>query len=184
MPYIGQSMSVNAAIAYDNGYKPYSKWTKQDILSRLENTGADIASYASYSTKVLREAFLTPVEWHHTGKTFNKTDFYDVDPEKSRERDLESIKNRLKSESIHITSKEPRNYCYALVEYESYEGDYVKYRHFVRHQEYAIVDGVWAYMVQSKKRLSGSHIKIIKKYSRAPRGSAATFQLIRKTYNL
>lgn len=30
--YSGYSMSNNAVDAYENGEKPYSKWTKQDLL--------------------------------------------------------------------------------------------------------------------------------------------------------
>ena len=168
MPYIGQSMSVNAAIAYESGYKPFSKWTKKEILDRLKIARVDIASYTSYSVQVLREAFLIPVEWHHTGKTFNKTDFYDVDPERAKVEDLELIKERLRSEAKSKLTRNSREYQYALVEYESWEGAYVKFRHFVKRQTYAIVDGTWAYMPDGKKRVSGSHIKVIKLFDRAP----------------
>lgn len=34
--YIGYSMSVNAADAYDNGQRPISKWSKADILAAVE----------------------------------------------------------------------------------------------------------------------------------------------------
>ena len=36
MGYIGQRMSDRAAAAYDMGEKPFSKWTKGDIIERLQ----------------------------------------------------------------------------------------------------------------------------------------------------
>lgn len=35
MTYIRQSMSVNAAIAYNSGEKPRSQWTKTEILMKI-----------------------------------------------------------------------------------------------------------------------------------------------------
>ena len=36
MGYIGQRMSERAAAAYDMGEKPFSKWTKGEIIERMQ----------------------------------------------------------------------------------------------------------------------------------------------------
>ncbi len=39
--YTGFSMSNRAAEAYTNGEKPYSKWTKREILEKVREISAD-----------------------------------------------------------------------------------------------------------------------------------------------
>lgn len=104
--YVGASMSIRAAEAYENGEKPASKWTKQAMLDRLETTldegvttidykddtdngdthrftkpeRAALASmWRSLPKKALFASWMRISSWHHTSRYANRTDFYDVD---------------------------------------------------------------------------------------------------------
>lgn len=68
-------MSVRARQAYDMGAKPLSKWTKQDFLNAYPKH-ADFIKKQNLET--LKENLLAYDSWHHTGKMFNKTDFYSL----------------------------------------------------------------------------------------------------------
>lgn len=87
MAYIGQKMSVNAAMAYMDGEKPFSKWTKTEILEMIGAAyGPEAADFCKkFSTKFIKENFLICSSWHHTGKYFNKTDFYSFEDSKEKE---------------------------------------------------------------------------------------------------
>lgn len=88
--YIGSSMSVNAKNAYDNDEKPRSKWTKQEIVDEIERvTGLDASKL---TTDELRSRFLSYAGYHHTGKYYNRTDFYEIDiPENLTQADIDKI---------------------------------------------------------------------------------------------
>ena len=71
-----RSMSVNAALAYENGERPISKWYKCGVLG---GSGRDLVAALNldrYSVAFLKEMFLEPVAWHHTGRRYNVTDLY------------------------------------------------------------------------------------------------------------
>lgn len=73
-------MSNNAVAAYENGEMPKSKWTKEafyDAISSMASTEvADILSKIPASVK--KDYFLAKTSWHHTGKYYNRTDFYSL----------------------------------------------------------------------------------------------------------
>lgn len=66
--YCGQSRSIRAAIAEDEGKLPLTRAVKE--LARL----------AGVTQKTARTVLLEigPCEWHHTGKYASATDYYDV----------------------------------------------------------------------------------------------------------
>lgn len=87
MGYIGQRISERAAAAYDMGEKPLSKWTKAEIISRLKMAIKDgeveaSEGYVNRAEKLcratLKRHLLDLVSWHHTGKYYNRTNFYDL----------------------------------------------------------------------------------------------------------
>lgn len=97
--YSGYSMSNRAVEAYEQGEKPFSKWTKaaifEDINTNLEDykiTNEKIKALKSLRLPVLKESFLTKSSWHHTSNYFNSTDFYKVDYSKIEEMTIEEIK--------------------------------------------------------------------------------------------
>lgn len=86
--YVGWSMSVRAADAYENGEMPKSKWTKQAMLAAIEHTlgerriilsDAQMANLNRLPRDVIFDNLLAASSWHHTSKQFNRTDFYSVD---------------------------------------------------------------------------------------------------------
>lgn len=95
--YVGSSMSVNARDAYDNDEKPRSKWTKQEIVDEIKRlTGVDASKLTADE---LRTYYLRRTGWHHTGKYYNRTDFYEVDvPEELTQAEIDNI----------IATREPR----------------------------------------------------------------------------
>ena len=94
--YKGQSMSVNAAIAYSAGEKPLSKWTKTAILEEIENIFDELPEEKAEIIKKmtlteLRENFLNYTAYHHTGKFYNTTNFYELDIEKIEKITVDEI---------------------------------------------------------------------------------------------
>jgi len=85
--YVGRSMSVRVAEAYDNDEMPRSKWTKQAMLARMagycEDCGLDCKAdvLEGMARDELFHRFFYRSSWHHTGKLFNQTDFYSLDEE-------------------------------------------------------------------------------------------------------
>lgn len=84
--YIGCSMSERAAMAYRDGEKPKSKWTKRAMLEAIEGYcwlfdmpyGGE---FSAMKKDELFERFFEWKSWHHTGKYANETDFYGLDEE-------------------------------------------------------------------------------------------------------
>ena len=108
MGYIGQRMSERAAEAYDMGEKPFSKWTKSDIIERLqklidsgdlESSEEDMKRIKRLTSKTVKYAFLKKSSWHHTGKYFKETDFYDITDDFSKINldDLDQIDRYMRS---------------------------------------------------------------------------------------
>ena len=85
--YKGYSMSNNAVIAYENGEKPLSKWSKAEIIEIINkkmNSGeltvkCNIEKLKKVPLKVLRELCLIYTSWHHTSSHYNMTNFYSID---------------------------------------------------------------------------------------------------------
>ncbi len=80
--YDGFSMSNNARLAYENNEMPKSKWTKKAIIELLERERPDYVSIAKNLPAYVLKEYLKKTSWHHTGKLFNKIDFYSFDIEK------------------------------------------------------------------------------------------------------
>ncbi len=80
--YSGYSMSNNAVDAYENGEKPYSKWTKQDLLigysQVCKESGFEIYDLSKIRVDILKRQLLVCSSWHHTSSRYNKTDFYEI----------------------------------------------------------------------------------------------------------
>lgn len=82
MAYIGQRMSERALEAYEMGEKPFSKWSKQDIVAGLAKLGLSneaIDHAKTLTADELRQRALYQSSWHHTGKYYNRTLFYEID---------------------------------------------------------------------------------------------------------
>ena len=97
--YCGYSMSNNAVAAYDEGKKPISKWKKEEILCLIEEMIEEDALELNCSFEklrrlpapVLKDECLSCTEWHHTGKFYKETDFYELDEGKIEQLTDEQI---------------------------------------------------------------------------------------------
>ena len=83
--YKNYSMSNNAVLAYSNGEKPISKWTKADIINQIyrdeqsKSLQVTRASIKRLSVAVLKDIALHKTSWHHTSCHYNETNFYSLD---------------------------------------------------------------------------------------------------------
>lgn len=101
--YYGYSMSNNAMLAYDNGERPLSKWTKKDIIEEIETAIEDeyltlncsLEKLKKIPSKLLKSLCLSYSSWHHTSNHYNKTDFYSLDLDRIRRLSDEKIDNKI-----------------------------------------------------------------------------------------
>ena len=105
--YSGYSMSNNAVMAYEDGEKPLSKWTKAEIMEGIKKSEIElkcsIEKLQKMPIKLLKEVALSYSSWHHTSNRFNKTDFYSIDEDKLEELTDDKIEKMVfdyKSEKV------------------------------------------------------------------------------------
>lgn len=175
--YVGSKMSIRAKEAYGYGAKPYTKWSKQDILDEL---GEKSSSVKKYSVSTLREYFLVFDSWHHTSSFFNKTDFYTVGDFDINFEELDAIEKRNKEEKEKAKLEKP---ILAYCKYGVWSGT-KRHPKLMFEEDYCIVKNNWAYFSFGKKSLDGKHIEILEKYTRAPKGKGDIFKEIRRKYKL
>lgn len=149
--YYGYSMSNNAIDAYERNEKPISKWTKKDIMEELVLQGASsslLETVKKIRLKVLREVVLEKCGWHHTGKFYNRTDFYRVDASRI---DLETIDSIAQYSAMKFEQPKTK-VSYRKVRYYIWFGTrrYPKKKEVI---ERCKVEGNWAYTVNGKKNI-------------------------------
>lgn len=179
--YIGQSMSENAKFAYDSGLLSKAKISKYDLES------ADIDLPVGF-IKSLMPTIITPTEWHHTGKFYNATDFYDMQDVKEQladidiDRHLEIYKKEQEEKRLEQERKRNEKGYYAYLEYGEWGGTrkHPKLTHF---KDYAFIKGKWAYINEfTKKKIDGKHFEILKTYKIKPKAmsTAARDKIFKK----
>lgn len=168
--YNGYSMSNNAVLAYNNGEKPLSKWTKAEILDGLPDSLK--ASAKRLTVSEIKGLFLRYSSWHHTSSMYNRADFYSLrDADEVTAADIEDVITRRKPEP------EKPQAIKALVRYGEWEGTR-KHPKLVEKESYAVIVGNWAYLPEGKKRIDGKHFRVITTYPKAPKGTAEIFKEI------
>ena len=174
--YIFDSMSEAACAAYGEGEKPWSVWTKADILKRLEEVGFADALVHKLTLAQLRGLFLVKSSCHQTGRYRNPTDFYSVSIKNICREDIANAIDRRNDRSdpdvklcrIHYGIWE-RRMDNAGVERYALREDEVN----------AIVIERIAYCSDgSKKRMTGSHIRIAEEFDDIPSALLAEFRSI------
>lgn len=178
--YNGWSMSDRAVWAYDNGEKPLTKFTKNDVEQvnlLLEHLGLNKVDLKVWQLKEWLKQ-MGPSSWHHTSMLCNKTNFYsityalsgyatddidEIEKEVIIENALASLYKISKTQKV--AKKKPTdvtNWYYAYVEYGEWEGT----RSHPKLQAYttiALIYNGWAYLNRfSKKKVNGSHFYIRK----------------------
>lgn len=169
--YYGFSMSNNAVVAYDEGQKPLSKWTKKDIIEKVEELiqeeelvlNCSMATLKKMPVKLLKESCLKYSSWHHTSNHFNKTDFYSIDTyklEKLTDELIEKMISEEKSNSKEIGQPEE----------EIWECEFLEWSGTRKHPkatvctEVGIIKGDWFYRADgTKKRTTANGFRFIKK---------------------
>lgn len=176
--YINHSMSVNASIAYDQGEKPLSKWNKRAIIEAILEEPGNVHSKESLkklNLETLKDNFLEWSSWHHTSKHYNQTDFYKINAEQVKNPKI-AISKKSSSNSEQVVEK-------ATITYKEWKGTR-RNGFFVTVTTQALIKGNWAYTLSGKKSLNGKHIEDVRKYGRAPSGTAETYKAIAKKYRL
>ena len=161
MAYVGQIMSERAVMAYEDGEKPLSKWTKSDIVELVLEKRNDFEEKElnKYNKESLK-AFLNYSSWHHTGSYFNNTDFYSLD-----------------EDFIELSKEEKLQKCF--ITYVEWEGTR-KHPKAVDRESYGIIKGNWVHTEYGKKSLNGKYVHVVKEFDKAPRGTAQIFKNIEK----
>lgn len=125
--YHGYSKSNNAVAAEHEGKYPLSKWTKDMIVSALENLEAFdeqeqqvINALISKPATFLKKAVLKSYEWHHTSSFYNCTDYYEVSvSDFNTADDVEAAYKQFQSEKKskkEVKTEEPKKYlCTFLI---------------------------------------------------------------------
>lgn len=187
MGYIGNKMSERAYEAYESGEMPLSKWSKVAIINTILNYRDDFKydELKKYSKDALK-VFLTYSSWHHTGTYFNETAFYSLDEsfiENEKDYIFEVLNKKVKElkrekeEKKIQKDKEKLEKCHFV--YTEFEGTR-KHPKAVDREAYGIIKGNWIYTEFGKKSLNGKYIYKVKKFDRAPRGTAQIFKNIEK----
>lgn len=172
--YNGYSMSNNAVAAYANGEKPYSKWTKAEILAELFSIGFHSDLIKQLTVSELKALFLRRTSWHHTSSRFNKTDFYSVTGEVSDADIQRMIAMRA------IQQPKTETLTKALVHYLTWEGTR-KHPKAVEHTSYALLNDSWAFLPDgTKKKRTANGFYILEIYKKAPKGTAEIFKMIER----
>ena len=196
MGYIGQRMSESAAAAYDMGEKPFSKWTKSDIIERLqklidsgdlESSEEDMKRIKRLTSKTVKYAFLKKSSWHHTGKYFKETDFYDITDDFSKINldDLEQIdrwtRSKMAEEKIAKRSDK-----YAIITYYWTEnrGSKKWARIYECQQNFlAKIKGKAAIIAKGwQKDKKVYNYSIVHEFEGKPRKNAKEFKLLENSY--
>lgn len=83
--YSGHSQSNSAVASKEEGSMPLSRWNKKTMKEFIENSdyADEMKPYMPLLSKIpmkdLKDIVLYEDGWHHTGKFYNKTDFYGID---------------------------------------------------------------------------------------------------------
>lgn len=140
--YVGYSMSVRAEQAYNDGLLSFSKIKAKHLK---EN---DIGISLKFFKWLVENNHITPTEWHHTGKLFNKTNFFDLDDvrEQIQRLDLQNLESKFNN----VVNDEENGY-YAKVEYREWVGSRI-YGNYVTETAFAYIYKGWAYINPEKKK--------------------------------
>lgn len=171
------SMSNNAYAAYQDNIRPYSRWGKQDILDALPAGVVEEYGLQKYPLWFLKEALLQQESWHHTGKMYNRTNFWEVVAPECSVNEF----NQLYAACLLRQEKETKKRPSA-----KFRKVKVKYLQWgkrggtpTEHTEYGVMHKNFVYLeTGGRKRVDGNYIDVIETYDRAPRGTGEVFRKI------
>lgn len=121
--YSGYRMSKRAEAAYFSGEKPYSRWTKEDILKevrlRISSDNEIYKMLKSVRRDVLKKHLLYYSSWHHTSSYANETDFYSFNEDVLEKLDKEII---ILWKNEEIPRVEEKEMYFGSIEYLEWTG--------------------------------------------------------------
>ena len=131
MAYVGTKMSERAHEAHLHGEAPWSEWTKDELISYLNDDVQELAR--KLTLKELREELLTWSSWHHTGNCYNRTDFYEIDMDAAENVTTELINNLIAARPKRERKpKEQALFVTAQIEFTEWVGQYRNYKRPVK----------------------------------------------------
>lgn len=105
-------MSNNAILAYRNGERPMSKWTKTDILNSLDVSESKMAVLRKIPVARLRDLCLMRSSWHHTSSHYNRTDFYIVSADRVNRMSIADLMGYMKKPEKPVQNVQKRRAVY------------------------------------------------------------------------
>lgn len=171
------SMSNNAYAAYQDNIRPYSRWGKQNILDALPAGVVEEYGLQKYPLWFLKETLLQQESWHHTGKMYNRTNFWEVVAPECSVNEF----NRLYAVCLLRHEKEAETRPSA--EFRKVKVKYLQWGKRggtpTEHTEYGVIHKNFVYLeTGGRKRVDGNYINVIETYDRAPRGTGEVFRKI------
>lgn len=189
--YYRTKMSNNAVLAYSEGKKPLSRWSKSEIVDNIIRTAKekkiniDNELLGKVCSEELKDTFLMYSEYHHTSKYFNTTSFYEF-AECMVNPDIDSVLQRLVDEHQKKPKKQTKpikKLVYAKASWTVFEGAR-NHPNIVNKEGYCIINGNWAYFGFGKKSVNGKHFQVIQTYTKAPYGKGNIYKEIQKKWKL
>ena len=177
MPYIGKSWSVNAQEARDEGRKPISCITKEDISTH--GVDVSITFFRWFVGKYCKSG-----EWHHTSPKYNMTTFYDIEVccNQFKEADITKLKaeykesqSKKKAASASIADTPPyyAKIIYSVKPFKGKRRYYEKcaliYKGWAHFEVFTKKDANGVPIIElTKKNISGGYIDIIEECQTRP----------------
>lgn len=171
------SMSNNAYAAYQDNIRPYSRWGKRDILDALPAEIVEEYRLQEYPLWFLKEALLQQESWHHTGKMYNRTNFWEVVAPECSVNEFNRLYGacllRQEQEAEKQVAQDLRKVKVKYLQWSKRGGTPTE------HTEYGVIHKNFVYLESGvRKRVDGNYIHIIESYERAPRGTGEVFRNI------
>lgn len=165
--YHNYSMSNNAVLAYENGEKPLSKWTKAAIIEALEEGEAPaefIEAVKKQPAAAVKTVLLYCSSWHHTSKEYNRTNFYSVEDIDSDNADeyLQMIEAQAIEAKQSTKTKAEEQPIRVLVSYVVWEGTRRHPKAREVEAEGTIIGNWFTGDDGTRKKVDGNYFKIIK----------------------
>ena len=182
MAYIGKRMSERAFNAYQEGAKPLSKWTKEEIMDHIRSLDPSKAEKLLKAKKqVLVQAFLKNTSWHHTGSFYNKTDFYEFDDDAVEEITDSEIEKLLEAKPAAKKVSDLEDVYFEWIEWEGTK----RFPKKVQKSGYGVKKGNWIYTLDiydtiTKKKADGNWILKIESVGHVSREDRKKLNRIKK----
>lgn len=203
--YVGQSMSVRAQEAYDDGKKPFNKWTKSDIIDEIKDnydlTKEEVDILKKYKLNELK-GLLSYSEWHHTGKYYNETEFWELNlDDYNNFGELKGELDKIKQENYVSQEDKILQKAEKIEKNRKIQYGVMEYKYFTESKNHPQVNidtrdvfiyKNYAYDVNnlcfedgtSKKKIDGNYISFSKTKNKVPTKYSKNLTVFKKTHNI